>query len=104
MAHKYPELINAAFLLHSIPLDGYKSYNENGDLMKPEDAAVQFAGLASDDTTDEAFYEMWKAFSVNAAGLPASDHKIFQFIGEGKLVQCCLNTANFNSDLSPKLV
>ena len=86
MAHKYPELINAAFLLHSIPLDGFKLYDENCDLMKPEDAAVQFAGLASDDTTDEAFHEQFKAFSTNVAGLPASDHKLFQFIGEGKLV------------------
>lgn len=77
-------MFDVAFLFHSIPIDGFRSFDDNGNPVKPEDAAAGMSTLVPDGMDCEAFCEMLKAFSSNIDGLPAPEHSITKYLVEGK--------------------
>ena len=83
MAHKYPGMIKAAFLIHSIPLDGFRAYDEDGKPLEAEVIGSLYASMFPDDIDDNAMYELAKTFS---AGFPSPDHEIFPYLMEGEFV------------------
>ncbi|KAL7543772.1 hypothetical protein ACHAXR_013085 [Thalassiosira sp. AJA248-18] len=89
MAQKYPDMISAAFLFHSIPLNGYKVFDESGKPVIAEDMATSVANLWPDDMANDhdALYEQFKLYSSNPAGLPSPEHSIFAHLAKGKALQ-----------------
>ena len=88
MAQKYPEIISHCFLLHSIPLNGFHSFNEEGKATSPEDLADFFASAWPNDLTKEAFLENLKPYSSNVPGLPPISHPILSYLASANVMKC----------------
>lgn len=105
MAYKHPEMITAAFMLHSIPLNGLKAFDENGTPISAEDVAAMYADAWPNDMEHDAIFEQLKPFSTNPEGLPPPEHGIFAHLFEGEVknraISCACLVNNDFTNISP---
>ncbi|KAL3791208.1 hypothetical protein ACHAWO_013639 [Cyclotella atomus] len=89
MAHNYPDIINAAFLIHSIPLHGLKYFTASGEqtvLNSLEEAEEMLANIESPSFEDPVvFNEFFKSMSSNPEGFIPSSHKLNTYFHEAAL-------------------
>ena len=83
LASNYPEVISAAVLIHSIPLDGLKFTDESGEPVQSEAMAGFVASLWPDDMSTEAYLEKLETLSSNPDGLPPASHGISAHLAGG---------------------
>ena len=87
MAQKYPEIISAAFLIHSIPLNGFKFFNESGKVASPGEVAEMFATVWPNDMDRDALFEQMRTYSSNPAGLPPTSHNISSYLADSVVMK-----------------
>ena len=90
MAHNYPDIINAAFLAHSIPLHGLKFFTDStGEPMvikSVEEAEEIMAELEMPNLEDPiVFNEFFKSMSSNPTGFIPAGHRLNTYFQEGAL-------------------
>jgi pimeloyl-ACP methyl ester carboxylesterase len=89
MAHNYPDIINAAFLMHSIPLHGLKFFTASGKqtvLQSLEEAKEILANMDYPNLDDPVvFNEFFKSMSSNDEGFIPASHKLNSHFHEAAL-------------------
>jgi pimeloyl-ACP methyl ester carboxylesterase len=89
MAHNYPDIINASFLIHSIPLHGLKFFTASGEqtvLNSLEEAEEMLENIDYPSFEDPVvFNEFFKSMSSNPTGFIPSSHKLNTYFHEAAL-------------------
>lgn len=89
MAHNYPDTINAAFLMHSIPLHGLKFFTPTGEhavIDSIEEGEQMMAEIESPSLEDPiVFNEFFKSMSSNPTGYVPATHKLNAYFQEAAL-------------------
>lgn len=89
MAHNYPDIINAAFLMHSLPLHGLKFFTASGKqtvLHSLEEAKEMLATIDHPNFDDPVvFNEFFKSMSSDPAGFIPASHKLNSYFHEAAL-------------------
>lgn len=102
LAKKYPETFPAAFLMHSILLQGMNYLDENGKPITLEEAGQMLSDMITPEDIDGYdLYEMMKVGSTNPNGFPPNDHKLVQYFGEASMnmpgaIQAMVANVGFN--------
>mmetsp|Transcript_15599 Transcript_15599/g.32816 ORF Transcript_15599/g.32816 Transcript_15599/m.32816 type:complete len:740 (+) Transcript_15599:68-2287(+) len=78
LAQKYPDVITTAFLVHSIPLDGLRSVDENGKLVELDMGGLQRMVSIYPEERD-ALFQFFKTYSSHPETFIPEDHELVDY-------------------------
>ncbi|KAL7538901.1 hypothetical protein ACHAXR_010904 [Thalassiosira sp. AJA248-18] len=85
LAQKYPDVITAAFLMHSIPLSGLKYLTINNELVLLKSIEEIQASTILPSEDPDFVYELFKSMSTKPDHYIPKDHKLNQYFTKAAL-------------------